>query len=267
MALRCCVICGKDFKAVPARKAAKLCSNACRYKYQGMTRGGSGNGRWLGEAREKKCEWCGTLFRAYTAERKFCSKACGMAGQKRFRGVEHPRFNPDARGRNRGDSSLRQGQWAAKILARDGAKCQRCGATGIELHAHHLKSWKDHPQHRFDLSNGLTLCYICHWNEHSQQQRKLPVDSVNPLTGNAEGDTEPSANRKIREGVTASGRAYRRVDTACDYCGDPISRSFGHAKGKAHLFCNKVCAGTYRWNGPKAVISTKSAGRESENIA
>lgn len=265
MVTRQCVICSKEFSAIPARVNAKLCSNECRYKHQGLTRKGENNGRWRGSARERKCARCGVAFRAYSELRKFCSKACGVAGQKRFTGPDHPRYNPDASARRRGSSSMRQGQWSAQVIARDGAKCQHCGVQGVELHAHHLKSWKDYPEHRFDLANGITLCYACHWSLHSQQQRKLSVNSVDTRTGKAEGNTEPSASRKIREGVTASGRAYRRIDTNCEWCGRAISRTFGSAKGKAHLFCCKPCAGKFKH--AKAVTATKSAGRESEDIA
>lgn len=266
MTLRHCAVCGSEFDAVAARVNAKLCSNKCRYIYQGLTRKGEANGRWQGSDREKKCEHCGKPFRCYTATRKFCSKACGVAGQKRLYGPANPQYNPDASRHARGNWASQQAKWSAQIIARDGAKCTQCGATGIELHAHHLLSWKSNPLHRFDLSNGVTLCYICHWNVHSQQQRKNSVNSVDTLTGGAEGNTEPSASRKIREGVTASGRAYRRVDASCEWCSKPISRSFGHVKGRAHLFCCKSCAAKFHHRA-RAVIAAKSAGRESDDIA
>lgn len=52
-------------------------------------------------------------------------------------------------------------KWRADVLKRDGFKCIKCGSAK-NLHAHHVNSWKDYPDERFDLSNGQTLCRKCH---------------------------------------------------------------------------------------------------------
>lgn len=56
-------------------------------------------------------------------------------------------------------------RWSRAVRERDGHKCVECGATG-RLHAHHIKSWKDHPELRHELSNGITLCPPCHQRAH-----------------------------------------------------------------------------------------------------
>lgn len=55
-------------------------------------------------------------------------------------------------------------QWSLRVRDRDG-KCVECGAVG-RLHAHHIKPWKHHPELRFDVSNGITLCPPCHQKAH-----------------------------------------------------------------------------------------------------
>lgn len=65
--------------------------------------------------------------------------------------------------------------WKQAVLKRDGNKCQKCGLSGgmcthcgqhVFLHAHHIKTVKKHPELRFVLSNGITLCRMCHVQEH-----------------------------------------------------------------------------------------------------
>jgi hypothetical protein len=103
------------------------------------------------------------------------------------------------------------------------------------------------------------------------------VNSGNILPGNAGDNPEPSFGRKPVEGVTTRGRAYRRWDGSCDWCGKFISKQWSDTVGKAHLFCSKVCAGkhnaanrTYRvWKDapkPMAVTTSTSAPRESDDI-
>ena len=68
--------------------------------------------------------------------------------------------NPNVRLRASADSK----GWSQAVRNRDG-KCVDCGAGG-KLHAHHVKPWKNHPELRFDVSNGATLCPPCHQKAH-----------------------------------------------------------------------------------------------------
>jgi 5-methylcytosine-specific restriction endonuclease McrA len=40
--------------------------------------------------------------------------------------------------------------------------CQECGVRGGTLNANHILSWRDHPESRYDVTNGRTLCDACH---------------------------------------------------------------------------------------------------------
>ena len=57
--------------------------------------------------------------------------------------------------------------WRKAIFERDNYACQICGDNrGHNLNAHHIKSFKDYPELRFDLNNGITLCKNCHSEIH-----------------------------------------------------------------------------------------------------
>lgn len=58
--------------------------------------------------------------------------------------------------------SLEYDDWRRKVFERDLYTCQLCGEIGGRLEADHIKPFSLYPDLRFDLSNGRTLCKICH---------------------------------------------------------------------------------------------------------
>jgi hypothetical protein len=198
---------------------------------------------------------------------------CAKYGQKRLVGKAHPLFKVQSR---RKDRRGKHGAWARAVISRDKATCQRCGARNVELHAHHILSFNEHPEKRWDLDNGLTLCHRCHWDVHAASSAN-GVNSGNIRPGNAEDNPEPSFGRKPVEGVTTRGRAYRRWQGKCEWCRKFLSKRWSDVSGNAHIFCSRQCAGkwkaatrTYRrWkNAPSFYGSnaSTSALRESDDI-
>jgi len=229
-----CIVCSKECYCVPARLGtAKFCSYACRGKWRAQHWSGPNNPQYQAGPRELICQHCGQRFSQRGTEaisefrkRKFCSMECAKHGQKRLYGEAHPLYKVDSRRKNRRG---KHGPWARAVISRDNATCQKCGAQNVELHAHHIRSFADHPELRWDVSNGQTLCYRCHWEEHS--------------THGFEASTED--NREPSEGVTASGRAFRRWLGHCAECGAFISKPFGQVIGKSAVFCNRACRGKW----------------------
>ena len=75
--------------------------------------------------------------------------------------------NPNWKGGKGRESKILYGsrmykQWRRQVFQRDNYFCQFCGIKGTYLEAHHIKSWADYPELRFDLNNGMTLCKECH---------------------------------------------------------------------------------------------------------
>lgn len=65
-------------------------------------------------------------------------------------------------------------RWSREVRKRDNYVCQHCKSAEKKLHAHHIKSWKDHEMLRFDISNGIALCVPCHMIVHKDDDfRKL----------------------------------------------------------------------------------------------
>lgn len=52
--------------------------------------------------------------------------------------------------------------WRASVYERDDYTCQCCGARGGKLNAHHLNSFADYPDFRYNIDNGITMCVMCH---------------------------------------------------------------------------------------------------------
>lgn len=68
--------------------------------------------------------------------------------------------------------------WRNAVLDRDGYRCQDCGRRCAKyekgLAAHHLKSYAEYPDLRFDVNNGVTLCRSCHMARHRKKLAEPP---------------------------------------------------------------------------------------------
>jgi len=148
-----CEVCGEEYESKKHRAdSSRFCSEEC----------------WAnrGHKHQHTCENCGEEFGHWREDRRYCCKACA---HEDMQGKKAPHWKggtslSDERARN--SPQLRK--WREAVFKRDNYTCQECGASGVKLHAHHIKSFADHPALRYEVSNGKTLCLDCHGEEHGK---------------------------------------------------------------------------------------------------
>lgn len=74
-------------------------------------------------------------------------------------------------------STFEYREWRSAVFGRDHYTCCRCGDRNgnghmVELHAHHIKNWKDNEDLRYDVDNGITLCFDCHMLFHRKYGKR-----------------------------------------------------------------------------------------------
>lgn len=65
--------------------------------------------------------------------------------------------------------------WMKAVKNRDGWKCQISnGDCSGQLEAHHILPWRDYPELRYQVNNGITLCCFHHPRKRSEEKRLSP---------------------------------------------------------------------------------------------
>ena len=114
---------------------------------------------------------CGHIFDMRPDDFLNGGQGCPPCGIKRRSGKNHYKYNPNLTEEERQRRDMFNGEikkWRNVIYKRDNYTCAKCGAYGRRLNAHHINSWNEHEDKRFDLENGITLCESCHKNFHSE---------------------------------------------------------------------------------------------------
>lgn len=181
---------------------AKYCSHACRSKdLKGKPTWASLNKKGKGKrSRQKMCIICSVVFKCNqrTDEQwekaKYCSITClsksrigiarpDVAIMFAKTKLAHPeKFIPKSgkdhwnwKGGVSSKSRLIRGsqeyiKWRNDVYARDHFTCQHCHVkcSSKMIVAHHIKTFKDYPELRFVVDNGIVLCRSCHKKVHKE---------------------------------------------------------------------------------------------------
>lgn len=66
-------------------------------------------------------------------------------------------------------------EWRKQVLIRDNYKCrinnQDCDC---DLEVHHILSWREYEELRYQINNGITLCHTHHPRVRSEEKRLIP---------------------------------------------------------------------------------------------
>ena len=105
----------------------------------------------------------------------------------KFNGPEdHPNWKGGVSSiRDRDMKTTKYKEWRNQVFSRDGYTCQKCGQIGGRLNAHHILSYSLHPDLRYSVDNGITLCQSCHIKFHSVYgKQKHTEEDINSFISN-----------------------------------------------------------------------------------
>lgn len=122
---------------------------------------------------EKECPFCHKSF-VGSKGKKYCSRKC--YGQS-IRGEANPRWDPNRGKGQLGRRSPADKRWKKSVLERDNYTCVWCGSES-NIEVDHIKPWSKHPELRFNLDNGRTLCHNCHCKTSTYGSKILKYKSA-----------------------------------------------------------------------------------------
>lgn len=198
-----CKVCGEEFKRRNtgiSRESSrgfanrKCCSRKCSLKLANLAivgkpswnkglKGylvGENNPMWKGG---HFCIDCGVKLRHYSKEHGVNTR-CRKCSDIFYVGKNSWNYKTGEGAKQR--HSLGDGQkylkWAKEVYKRDNYSCKECGKhCSKDIQAHHILPWKDFPEARFSIENGITLCFKCHLKTRKKELEF--VDSYASVTG------------------------------------------------------------------------------------
>lgn len=123
------------------------------------------------------CKNCGREIERHSCSVKknitnsfFCNKECWNQynqGENHhgWKGGQNDRVNPDYT------------KWRKAVLERDKYYCRLCHARR-KLEVHHIYRFTTHPDIRWDVDNGITLCHECHVKIRNHEEECVDIFNV-----------------------------------------------------------------------------------------
>jgi len=144
------------------------------------------------------CSFCNLSFVVSNKYAKYCSRSCTAKGRPKIK--RYPRTDEEKkkiseslkgkytkekayqwkedRTQLKDDRKDRGGQlhreWSLSVKRRDGWKCKISNEDcNGRMESHHILPWKDYPELRYNLNNGICLC-----KKHHPRKRKDEINSI-----------------------------------------------------------------------------------------
>lgn len=165
-----CDVCGEEITRKPSEFGENVyCGRSCYHK--------SRRSSYTGKTSKVNytCTYCGGVFKQYKSQMKgkkytYCGIECkDKHNGDLFRGENHHRWNPELTEEQRIQRRKNQDyiQWRESVYERDDYTCQCCEDNkGGNLVAHHILNFSEHEDLMYEITNGITLCDVCHKEFH-----------------------------------------------------------------------------------------------------
>ncbi len=110
---------------------------------------------------------------------RFCSRNCLHTFLFKTNPENHPRWLGGKTQENQlGRGSAEYAEWRINVWKRDYFTCQKCFIKGNNLNAHHINSWSENKEDRYNIDNGITLCKYCHRELHKKCGQKTNYNQL-----------------------------------------------------------------------------------------
>lgn len=97
-------------------------------------------------------------------------KRLSMIGENNFNWIKDR--SKLVKRQERNDSAYKY--WRRQVCLRDNFKCKIGNADcSGRLEVHHILGFKDHPELRYDINNGITLCHAHHPKVRAEEKRLI----------------------------------------------------------------------------------------------
>jgi hypothetical protein len=167
---RQCLVCGKGVTRKPSEFTGNVfCSRDCYHHYDKTSK------RKTTNKVDCVCSYCGNSFKRYPSQIKdkkytYCNMKCkDKHNGELLKGENHHRWDPNLTEELRLERRKCKEylDWREEVYRRDKYRCQCCGDDkGGNLVAHHILNFSEHEKLRTAISNGITLCDVCHKEFH-----------------------------------------------------------------------------------------------------
>jgi hypothetical protein len=171
-----CSVCGKEIlrsKSEIEKYKNHYCSKEC--SKIGIKAILKLNNKLKINATKVKCNYCNKEIAVIPSKLKnrehiYCSLECKNKGwSKYYSGENSPNWNSNITEEERllERNYEKYYNWRKEVFLKDKYTCQCCGYDkGGNLVAHHILNYSEYEELRTELSNGITLCKICHKKFH-----------------------------------------------------------------------------------------------------